>query len=257
MDIKMLDDFLNYSIYLWDPADLLEGIIQKAKEYLPPHQIPWIQQAYDFAKKAHEWQVRLSGEAYIIHPVRSAEFLMEIKPDIETIQACLLHDVVEDTAVTVEEIETLFGKWVANLCEWLVKVSKIKYKWEERHLETIKKTFLAMAKDLRVIFIKLCDRIHNIQTLQYHPNPSKRQKIAQETMKIFVPIARRLWLYYYQLYLENWAFKVLQDEEFTKIFNYLKKYFGNSEKYEHKWMKILTELLQSEWICLLYTSRCV
>jgi len=117
---------------------------------------------------------------------------MEIKPDLPTIQACIMHDVIEDTLITETDIQKIFGDEVAHLCEGLVKVSKIKFKGEERHIETLKKTFLAMAKDLRVIFIKLCDRIHNIQTLQFHPNPSKIQKIANETMKIYVPIARRL-----------------------------------------------------------------
>jgi GTP pyrophosphokinase len=130
----------------------------------------------------------------------------------------------------------------------MVKVSKIKYKGEDRHLETLKKTFLAMAKDLRVIFVKLADRIHNIQTLYFHPNPVKRQKIAQETMKIFVAIAKRLGLYHYQLYLENGSFKVLHEDAFNKIFSYLKKYFGDGDKYTAKGTKILANLLMKEGI---------
>ena len=103
-----------------------------------------------------------------------------------------------------------------------------------------------MARDLRVIFVKLADRIHNIQTLYYHPNPVKRQKIAQETMKIFVPIAKRLGLYHYQLYLENGSFKVLEEEAFTDIFAYLKKYFGDGEKYTERGIKTLTTMLHKE-----------
>lgn len=105
-----------------------------------------------------------------------------------------------------------------------------------------------MANDLRVIFIKLCDRIHNIQTLQYHPNPVKIEKIAQETLKIYVPIARRLGLYYFQLYLENGSFRHLNEPEFTKIFNYLKKYFKNEEKYTNKGIEMLTNMLHKEGI---------
>ena len=105
-----------------------------------------------------------------------------------------------------------------------------------------------MARDLRVIFVKLADRIHNIQTLYYHPNPSKRQKIAQETMKIFVPIAKRLGLYHYQLYLENGSFKVLEEEAFADIFAYLKKYFGDGEKYTERGIKVLTHMFQKEGI---------
>lgn len=105
-----------------------------------------------------------------------------------------------------------------------------------------------MARDLRVIFVKLADRIHNIQTLYYHPNPVKRQKIAQETMKIFVPIAKRLGLYHYQLYLENGSFKVLEEEAFADIFAYLKKYFGDGEKYTERGIKMLTTMLDKEGI---------
>jgi GTP pyrophosphokinase len=105
-----------------------------------------------------------------------------------------------------------------------------------------------MAHDLRVIFVKLADRIHNIQTLHYHPNPVKREKIAQETMKIFVPIAKRLGLYHYQLYLENGCFKILYEQDFNEIFSYLKKYFGEGEKYTEKGIKLLTGLLVKEGI---------
>lgn len=246
MDIKSLEKFLNYVPYIDNPQYIVDGLIKKAKEYLPENQIEWIQKAYEYAKKSHSWQIRLSGEEYITHPLKATEFLMEIKPDIQTIQASILHDVIEDTPITQEDIRINFWEEVANLCEWMVKVSKIKYKWEDRHLETIKKTFLAMATDLRVIFIKLCDRIHNIQTLQHHPNPSKIQKIAQETMKIYVPIAKRLWLYHYQLYLENGSFKCLNEPVFSKIFNYLKKYFWSWEKHTAQWIELINAILKKE-----------
>lgn len=243
-----MDEYLDYHVYLGDPQDLVDGIIAKAKTYLPAEQLPLIQKAYEYAKAKHDGQFRLSGEAYIVHTVKATEFLMEINPDVASIQTCLLHDVIEDTDVTQEDIKKEFGEEIAVLCEWLVKVSKIKYKWEDRHIETLKKTFLAMANDLRVIFIKLCDRIHNIQTLQYHPNPEKIQKIAQETLKIYVPIARRLGLYYFQLYLENWSFSYINPTEFNKIFSYLKKYFKNEEKYTNKWIDLLTGLLHKEGV---------
>ncbi len=249
MDVKELEKFFTYKPFIdQDPHIILDKIIQKAKKYLPDTQILGIKKAYDYAAEKHAWQVRLSWEPYIVHPLRATIFLMEIKPDLETIQTCLLHDVMEDCNVSQEEIEKEFGSEVAHLCEWMVKVSKIKYKWEDRHLETLKKTFLAMARDLRVIFVKLVDRIHNIQTLYYHPNPSKRQKIAQETMKIFVPIAKRLGLYHYQLYLENGSFKVLEEESFNDIFAYLKRYFGEGEKYTERGIKLLTNLLEKEGI---------
>jgi len=249
MDVKELEKFFSYKPFInQDPQIILDKILNKAKKYLPTEQVSLIPKAYDYAEEKHKWQVRLSWEPYIVHPLMATIFLMEIKPDMETIQTCILHDVMEDCNVSEKEIEKEFGAEVAWLCEWMVKVSKIKYKWEDRHLETLKKTFLAMARDLRVIFVKLADRIHNIQTLYYHPNPSKRQKIAQETMKIFVPIAKRLGLYHYQLYLENGSFKVLEEEAFDDIFTYLKKYFGEWEKYTERGIKMLTTMLQKEGI---------
>ncbi|MDR0650793.1 MAG: HD domain-containing protein [Candidatus Peribacteria bacterium] len=184
-----------------------------------------MKKAYNFTRKAHKGILRKSGEPYIVHPLKATQFLMEIRPDAVSIQACILHDVIEDTKYTYVDIEHLFGKEIADICEGLVKVSKVRYKGEDKDLETIKKTFLAMAKDLRVIFIKLVDRIHNIQTLQYHPEEEKRIKIAQETLKIYAPVAKRLGLYTYQLYLENGSFRVLYPERFAEIMEYIRKYF--------------------------------
>ncbi len=249
MDIAQLDSFLNYKADLnINPDILVEEIITKARKYLPENCKEWILKAYEMAKKAHEGQFRLSWEQYIIHPLKSAIILMDLKPDLESIQTCILHDVIEDSIFTKEEIEQEFWQEVAILCEWLVKVSKIKYRWEDRHLETIKKTFLAMAKDLRVIFVKLADRIHNMQTLSFHPEKNKRDNIANETMKIYVPITKRLWLYHYQVTLENACFKILYPEEFERITWYLKKWFSGADKYTKKWVFTISKLLQKEWI---------
>ena len=126
MDINQLDNFLNYKIDLnIDPQILVNEIISIAKTYLSDNCQAKIQQAYEFADKAHKNQVRLSWEQYIIHPIRATIILMDLKPDIESIQACLLHDVIEDTPVTQKEIDNQFWKEVAKLCEWLVKVSTI------------------------------------------------------------------------------------------------------------------------------------
>lgn len=129
MDVKELEKFLNYKPFLdRDPKVILEYILREAKTYLLADQIPLIQKAYDFAAEKHAGQKRLSGEEYIVHPLRATKFLMEIKPDLATIQTCLLHDVVEDCNVSVEMIEKTFSKEVSILCEGMVKVSKIKYK---------------------------------------------------------------------------------------------------------------------------------
>lgn len=249
MDIKQIDEFFGYKpFFSADTQVLVDDIVQKASKYLPAEQLPLIQATYEFARNAHTDVLRLSDEPYIVHPLRATQFLMEIKPDIASIQWCILHDVIEDTAITYEEVHKKFGEEVANICEWLVKVSKIKYKGEDRQIETLKKTFLAMAKDLRVIFIKLADRIHNIQTLHYHPKKEKQEKIANETLKIFVPIAKRLWLYQYQLYLENGCFSILHPEEFHNIVQYLKKIYPTKQQYVEKWTKKLQDILQKEGI---------
>jgi len=249
MDLKEIDSFFSYEpVFDEDPSILVKRIKDQASQYLDKKSLQEIDKAYIYAKNAHDDVMRLSGEAYIIHPLKATLFLMEIKPDIASIQWCILHDVIEDTPVTYEDIEKDFSKEVANICEWLVKVSKIKYKGEDRQLETIKKTFLAMAKDLRVIFIKLADRIHNIQTLHFHPKKEKQIKIAQETMKIYVPIAKKLWLYHYQIYLENGCFKILHPEEFQKIVKYMRKNFSAEYAYVEKWIKKITTMLKKEWL---------
>ena len=248
MDILEIDRILDYKIDLSDPQILVDEIISDAQKYLWNDVKDGIQKAYIFAKNAHGNQVRHSGEPYIIHPVKATKILMDLKPDLESIQTCLLHDVIEDCTVTKEEIEQEFGPDVANLCEWLVKVSKVRYKWEDRQLETIKKTFLAMAQDLRVIFVKLADRIHNMQTLQFHPKKEKRDNIANETMKIYVPIAKRLGLYHYQVILENACFKNLYPDDFDKICIYLRKQFSSTDKQIKRWIALISSMLKKEWV---------
>ena len=192
MDIVRIQDYLRYEPWLKkDPAVLLEQILEQAR-YLSKEQKDEVRKAYEFAKKYHKDTTRLSGEAYIVHPIKVLEFLMETKPDLASIQTALLHDVIEDTPASYDDIKKYFGEEVADLCQSLVKVAKVRYRGEERQIETLKKTFLAMGKDLRVIIIKLADRIHNVQTLHYHPKKEKQRRIADETLKIYVPIAKRL-----------------------------------------------------------------
>lgn len=266
MNFLSLEKFVNYKpIFNDDPKDIIEDIIKKWKEYLPADtDYNEIWKAYEFARKAHQHSLpRHSGEPYIVHPVLSTVFLMKIKPWIKSIQACLLHDVIEDTPYTYDDVKEHFGLEVADLCSGLEKVSKVKYKiehnlWERelknklieagetRNIETLKKTFLAMGKDLRVIFIKLADRIHNVQTLTFHPKEEKKQRIAEETLKIFVPIAQRLWLSVFQTYLENGSFRALNEKDFNKIFNYVKKRYWQDQSYTNKWVEMLESILKSE-----------
>jgi len=216
---------------------------QPVIEYLWKEKWEMLQKAYNYAKKSHGNEKRLSGEPYIVHPTYVTKYLLMIKPGIVALQAALLHDVIEDTDVTSEEIEKEFWPEVAFLCLGLEKVSRVRYQWEDRQIETLKKTFLAMGHDIRVIFVKLADRMHNIQTLKYHPKREKQIRIANETIKIYAPIAKRLWIEVFQLYLENGAFAILEPNEFQRISNYLEKNYSqaNIDKLLAKIKKLLSK----------------
>lgn len=248
--LEAMEDFLAYDEddVCYDDVKIMEQIIATTSKYLDADEIRKIQKAYIYAAQAHTWQKRLSWEDYIVHPLKATQILLTLKPDAVTIQACILHDVIEDTPITYEDILKAFGKEVADLCEWLVKVSKVRYQWQDRQIETLKKTFLAMASDLRVIFIKIADRIHNIQTLHFHPNEDKIKRIAMETLKIYVPICKKLWLYQFQLYLENGVFKLLHPIEYQQVVSFLKKKYSKADRDIIKWKIKLEKILRKAWI---------
>ena len=176
-----------------------------------------INKAYIYAKNAHSGQFRLSWEAYINHPVEASLLLLDLNPDLFTIQACLLHDVIEDTEFKYDDIKKEFWLEVANLCAWMEKVSKVRYKWEERTISSLRKMFVAMSDDLRVIFIKLADRLHNMKTLKHHPKKDKRERIALETLNVYAPIADRLWLHSFKNRLDEECFKILNEHDYRNV----------------------------------------
>lgn len=197
---------------------VLSKIISSAQLYLPGTDLKdAIEKAFQFASRAHEGQKRLSGEPYITHSLAVAERLMTLKPDLATIQAALLHDVPEDTSVSLAEIENHFGPEVAQLLSGMPKIGKIRYRGDEQNIEDLKKLFLAISKDMRVALIKLCDRLHNLETLHYHQCPEKRRRIASETLYIYAPIAARLGIYSIKTRLEELCFKELYPESYTLI----------------------------------------
>jgi len=251
-----LKEFFDYKP-IFDEKEIDKMFEEEVKkpviEYLWEKEGKMLQKAYDFAKKAHGDEKRLSWEPYIVHPVYVAKYFLMIKPWIIALQAALLHDVIEDTDVTWDDILKEFWPEVAFLCLGLEKVSKVRYQWEDRQIETLKKTFLAMWHDIRVIFIKLADRMHNIQTLKFHPKKEKQERIAQETLKIYAPIAKRLWIEVFQLYLENGAFAILEPREFERIKAYIDKNYSkvNVDKLIDKLKKLLSmnniEFLEVKW----------
>lgn len=194
----------------------IDRITKRVKEYNPSADTDILELAYDFARNAHEGQMRKNGEPYINHPLHTAFYLAQIKADLNTVIAGLLHDVPEDTARTLEEIKKEFGDEVYMLVKGVTKLGKIKYRGIERYRENLRKMFLAMADDLRVILIKFCDRLHNLRTIDSLP-PNKQQRIAKESLEIYAPIAGLLGIWSLKWQMEDICFKYLYPEEFKKL----------------------------------------
>ncbi|MDH5596651.1 MAG: bifunctional (p)ppGpp synthetase/guanosine-3',5'-bis(diphosphate) 3'-pyrophosphohydrolase [Candidatus Peregrinibacteria bacterium] len=195
----------------------IQDIIKEAKTYLPKLDEERVLKAFEYAKKAHEGQKRENGAPYIEHPLEVTKILLQLKPDEDSIIAALLHDVLEDNeSITAEDIRPLFGERVIPLLKGMEKLGKIYYQGEERQIENLRKMFLAMAKDIRVILIKLCDRLHNMRTLQ-HVRPDKQKIKAEETLSIYSPIADRLGIHRIKNELDDLCFKFLHPQDFKRI----------------------------------------
>jgi guanosine-3',5'-bis(diphosphate) 3'-pyrophosphohydrolase len=170
----------------------ISELIERVRSYDPSADPKALMGAYELAVTAHQGQRRASGESYIEHPLAVAGILVDLEMDHETIAAALLHDVVEDTSITVEQVSAQYGEEISRLVDGVTKLTRIPYQSkEDAQVENLRKMFLAMAKDIRVIIIKLADRLHNMRTLASLP-PSKQQAIARETLDIYAPIAHRL-----------------------------------------------------------------
>ena len=178
-----------------------------------------IQRAYNYASQKHEGQTRKSGEPYIIHPTNVAYTIAELGLDEKTICAALLHDVVEDTEVTYEDIKKEFGEEIAEMVDGVTKLKMLQHTTiEENQVENYRKMFLAMGKDIRVIIIKLADRLHNMRTLEFLKR-DRQIAIAKETMQLYAPLANRLGLYSLKWELEDLGFKYLYPEEYGELIN--------------------------------------
>jgi len=194
----------------------IDRIISKAKENNPQTDVELLRLTFDFAEKAHRGQKRRTGEPYIQHSLQTAYTLAQIKADQETIMAGILHDVPEDTEYDLEDVKKNFGSEVAFLVEGITKLSKIKYRGMDRYNESLRKMFLAMANDLRVILIKFADRLHNLRTLEGLPE-KKRLRIAKETMEIYAPIAGLLGVWRLKWQMEDICFKYIHPGEYKKL----------------------------------------
>ncbi len=197
----------------------ITDILDRVSAYYPEADLGLVERAYVYSARVHDGQVRLSGEPYLSHPLEVAGLLTELKLDTVSLAAGLLHDVVEDTCATAEELTEMFGPQVAHIVEGVTKLSSLSFRSSEaRQAESIRKMILAMADDIRVVLIKLCDRLHNMRTLQFQ-REDKQIKIAQETLDIYAPIANRLGIYWMKNELEDTSFLYLYPQEYREIAN--------------------------------------
>lgn len=232
-----------------------EDVIEQAGDYLSEKDTAFVQHAYDYAKKAHENQYRKSGEPYIIHPIQVGGILVHLGMDAETIAGGFLHDVVEDTDVTLQELEEHFNSEVAMLVDGVTKLGKIRYKSKEaQQAENHRKMFIAMSKDIRVILIKLADRMHNMRTLKHLP-PEKQRRIANETLEIFAPLAHRLGISAIKWELEDASLRYLNPQQYYRIVNLMKQKRQEREFYIDEVMKEVQKQLKDVNIQAEFSGR--
>jgi len=209
----------------------INDILDKITEYHSDADLDIVERAYVYSARVHAGQVRLSGEPYLMHPLEVANILTDMRLDVVSVAAGILHDVLEDTSAEPEELGKLFGPEVLNIVSGVTKLSNMPTSsTQERQAENIRKMFLAMADDIRVILIKLADRLHNMRTLRFH-SPERRRAIAQETLDIYVSIAARLRIYWIKTELEENAFKYINPEEYARIENLVAKSRAEREQY--------------------------
>ena len=221
-----------------DPDKRFQDLLQIIRQYHPSDDVSLLERAYEVAKEAHGDQKRHSGEPYITHPVEVAIILAELEMDKETIIAALLHDVVEDTDMTLDEVRREFGDEVAELVDGVTKLTQIKYSADkiEVQAENLRKMFLAMAKDIRVIIIKLADRLHNMRTLQYMTREKQKEK-AKETMDIYAPIAQRLGISKIKIELDDLALKYSEPDVYYNLVENIKIRRSAREDFIEKMVK--------------------
>lgn len=216
-------------------------LFEKLKPEHTDDEIALIRRAYEFAARAHNGQKRKSGEPYISHPLATSERLIEMKLDTPAIAAAFLHDVCEDTKYTIQDIQKEFGEEIAFIVEGVTKLNKIKYKGSERTAESLRKMFLAIAEDIRIVILKLADRVHNMETLSFLP-PEKQKRIALETIEIYASLAYRLGMTELSGDLEDLAFPYVYPEEHAWIEDHARERYADADRY----IKTLKPLLEEE-----------
>jgi len=220
------------------------SFLSQLSQLNPKLNLDLIKRAYNLAEKAHRDQKRLSGEPYLIHCQETAKTLAKMKLDSQTVAAGLLHDIVDDTPITLKQIEKEFGSNIAFLIKGVSKLGKLKYRGQIRYVENLRRMFLAMAEDIRVVLIKLADRLHNMQTLQALPE-EKQIRIARETLEIYAPLANRLGIGEIKGQLEDLAFPYVYPKEFAWLIKTLPEKYQAREEYLKKVKPVLEKELKS------------
>jgi GTP pyrophosphokinase len=233
----------------------LQDLIGRVQAYNPVADTSVISRAYEFSADVHRGQKRLSGEPYLTHPLEVAGIIAELKLDVPSIATGLLHDTVEDTLTSLQQVEQIFGPEVASLVDGVTKISQINFTTrEEKQAENFRKMILAMARDIRVILVKLADRTHNMRTLGHVP-PEKQQEIAQETLDIYAPLAHRLGIYWVKTELEDNALRFLHPEVYYQLKRWVAKKKEERERYIKEVNTVLTKKLEEAGIEAQVTGR--
>lgn len=229
--------------------------LKAATSYLSPQDAAVVAEGYAMAEEAHRGMKRRSGEPYIIHPVAVTEILAEMNLDVAALLAGLLHDTVEDTDVTFEQIEQRFGETVRRIVEGETKISKLAVRvYENEQAENLRQMLLAMTNDVRIILVKLADRLHNMRTLQHMP-PHKQQSISEETLEIFAPLAHRLGINHIKSELEDIAFRYLEPERYDQLQRQVRMHHQEREDYVQRSIKLLEDRLTAEGLTFELSGR--
>jgi guanosine-3',5'-bis(diphosphate) 3'-pyrophosphohydrolase len=234
-------------------------LLEKASEYLPPEKIVVVEEAYKFAAEKHEGQVRLSGKPYLEHPLQTAYILAELQLDASSLAAALLHDIPEECGLPVEEIENRFGPEIARLVDGVTKLGRVALPAAGGVADTtqaanLRKMLVAMAEDLRVIFIKLADRLHNMRTLQYLP-PERQKEVAQETLEIYAPLAHRLGIWEIKSELEDLSFQYLNLKEHNEIARMIDDWQTRQERIIKRAIRVLKKEFDKEGLAAELSGR--
>jgi GTP diphosphokinase / guanosine-3',5'-bis(diphosphate) 3'-diphosphatase len=233
----------------------LDELVSRVQSYIPHADAALIRRAYDYSARMHAEQKRKSGEPYVIHPLNVALIIAQLRLDLPSVVTGLLHDVIEDTGASLDEVQGLFGEEVARLVDGMTKVSKITFSSrEEKQAENFRKMIIAMAHDIRVVLIKLADRLHNMRTLDHLPS-DRQEEISRETLEIYAPIAHRLGIYWLKSELEDFSFRYLNPSAYGTLKAYVAKTRAEREEYIRTVIEILSRRLKESGVEAEVTGR--